>query len=381
MQLCYNPIVKAKGAEVRALANVAAGIASRTVPLFEFDRPSGKMPKYMVDSDTPRIAYLDRAIDLVAGLKWPSAVMVDTFQWPPDARVETGANVVSHVITSLRMRGIPVIPVVGYDRWSDVAYREAIRTVGLGPGGRAAIRLDTFAISDASEPEEFLRVVSDIVEEANIDPSTCSIIIDFADVSGDAESVIEIFDSSCQILELLEDFGFSHYSIVGCSLPDSIDKAVPERDADGTVLRKESIAWQMLRERYPETAIVCGDYCVRGPTTISAPVKHINGKIRYTVDRNYFVVRGHSRINDGGFMQMYDLARRLLASGNYLGPEFSWGDGEIMAAGHNNGEVGPAKWIAIDTNHHVTHVVHEVLQFEQALALRVDAPVRVVEMA
>lgn len=381
MQLCYSPIVKAKGAEIRALANVAAGIAARTTPLFEFDRPSGKIPKYMADSDTPRIAYLDKAIDLVAGLNWHSAVMVDTFQWPPGATVETGANVVSHVISSLRIRGIEVIPVVGYDRWSDVAYREAIKTVGFGPGGRAAIRLDTFAISDASEPDELLRVVSDIVEETNVDPSACSIIVDFADVSGDTESVVGIFEKSCQIVELLSDFGFSHYSVVGCSLPDSIDKAVPERDADGTVLRKESIAWQMLRERYPEIAIVCGDYCVRGPTTISAPVKHINGKIRYTVDRNYFVVRGHSRISDGGFEQMYDLARRLLSSENYLGPEFSWGDGQIMAASQNDGEVGPAKWIAIDTNHHVTHVVHEVLQFEQALALRVDGPVRVAEMA
>lgn len=370
MQLCYNPVVKAKTAEVTALGNLAGNIAGRVLPLFEVDRPPIKPPKYMTASQTPTITYLDRVVDLLGSLHWQGPVMVDTYQWPANAQVETGANVISYVVATLRGQGATVIPVVGYDRWENLEYREALKNLPLGPGGKVAIRLDTFAISDASEPELLQATVSDILETLAIQPSQCAIVIDFGDVSGATGSVIEIFDDSSRVINVLAGFGFEYFSVAGCSLPPSIDQAVPERDADAPVLRKEMVAWQMLREHYPDLVIVNSDYCVRGPTSTSAPVKHINGKIRYAVPRNHLVVRGHSRIIDGSFIQMYELAGRLVASGQFLGAEFSWGDGEVVLAADHEGGCGPTTWIAIDTNHHITHAVHEVLEFEGVLAAR-----------
>ena len=365
----YYPIVKAKAAELKALSHLTSSIASRTLPIFEIDRPAESWPKYMTRSDTPIEAYLDRIIDEIASIGWLGPIMVDTYQWPPDAQTESGPNVISYVVAALRARGMSVIPVMGYDRWEDAAYRLAARNLPHGPHGRVAIRLDVFGIADAAEPDRLREVMEDILDATSTDPSACTVLMDFGDVSGAQQSVVGIFDEASAVVDSLDDFGFRNYSIAGCSLPPSIDQAVPDRDADAAVPRKEMVAWQMLRRRYPDVKIADGDYCVRGPTTTNAPVKHINGKIRYAIDRNHFVVRGHSRMLDGGFGQMYGLAGRLIESGHYLGSEFSWGDEQVELASESEGSCAPAAWIANDTNHHITHAVHEVLEFEQAFAL------------
>jgi hypothetical protein len=370
----YTPFVKAKDAEAKALANLETGISRRIRPLFDVDKPpSGKTPKYMSESATPRIAYLERAIDIVASIGWGGSVMADTYQWQANAVVETGENVASFVVAALRSRGVDVIPVIGYDRWGDLEYREAIAHVPFGPGGRMSIRLDDFAISDAAEPGLLEETVTDILDVLGIDPARCAILIDFGDVSGGSNSVLDMSENAQRVIRCLADFGFEYFSVIGCSLPPSIDLAVPSRDTEAPVLRKEMVLWQMLRQEFPELAITSGDYCVRGPTSTSAPVKHINGKIRYTIPRNHFVVRGHSRVLDGNFDQMYDLAEKLMASGHFLGESFSWGDGELATASGGEGSCGLAAWIAIDTNHHITHVVHEVLEFERVLAARESA--------
>lgn len=371
MRPSYTPFVKTKAAETSALGSLEQEIVDRVLPIFEVDRPpAGKAPKYMSESRTPTIAYIDRALDLVGDLKWPGPIMVDTYQWLPDARVETGANVVSYVVSALRGRGATVIPVVGYDRWGHPEYREAMINLPLGPSGKAAIRLDHFAISDSVEPDLLRETVEEIVETLGLDPRQCAVLVDFGDVSGDSVSVLKMFEDFNRMADILSDFAFDYFAIAGCSLPPSIDLAVPTKDTDAPVLRKEMVVWQMLKDQNPDAAIVCSDYCVRGPTSTSAPVKHINGKIRYTIPRNHFVVRGHSRVIDGNFEQMYDLAERLVGSRHFLGENFSWGDAEIVRAADHDGGCGPTRWIEIDTSHHITHAVHEVLEFERVLVAR-----------
>lgn len=77
---------------------------------------------------------------------------------------------------------------------------------------------------------------------------------------------------------------------------------------------------------------------------------------------------------EGGF-QHCELARRLIRSGYYLYPGFSWGDNEIQRCA--NGEIGggATTWITIDTSHHLTYVVAEIAEFERSFAAQklVDA--------
>lgn len=65
---------------------------------------------------------------------------------------------------------------------------------------------------------------------------------------------------------------------------------------------------------------------------------------------------------------MYDLAKKLVESQHYLGPEFSWGDSQILQGSLGQGTPGNSTtWIAIDTNHHIAYVVAEVMEFEKSV--------------
>ena len=69
--------------------------------------------------------------------------------------------------------------------------------------------------------------------------------------------------------------------------------------------------------------------------------------------------------------QHWDLAQVVIDSGHYLGPDFSWGDNEILRCSKKEFPGGNAHtWIKIDTNHHLAYVVAEVSEFEHATAIR-----------
>ena len=130
------------------------------------------------------------------------------------------------------------------------------------------------------------------------------------------------------------------------------------------LLRKEMLTWQALRLSVPEVPRK-RRLCVRGPTTTEARSKYTNGKIRYTIKKQIFVVRGHAFTEDHSNAQMGGLAAAVVRSPHFLGENFSWGDGQIKLCSRQGAFGNPGTWIAIDTNHHLVFVVQEVDEFER----------------
>jgi hypothetical protein len=64
---------------------------------------------------------------------------------------------------------------------------------------------------------------------------------------------------------------------------------------------------------------------------------------------------------------MYGLAETVVRSEHFLGDGFSWGDSQIVLCSRQRALGNLGRWIAIDTNHHLTFVVHEVEEFEREL--------------
>jgi hypothetical protein len=124
----------------------------------------------------------------------------------------------------------------------------------------------------------------------------------------------------------------------------------------------------MLRMEFPDLNIVNGDYGLRGPTTTEIRSKYTNGKIRHTIEKQIFVVRGHPFLNDHSFVQMHELAERLTKSRHYLGDGFSWGDSQILLCSLGLAKGDLSHWIAVDTSHHLTFVVQEVEEFERVFS-------------
>jgi hypothetical protein len=361
-------ILKANKGELEALAHLDSRTAAKTIPLFEIGRLTEaiRQRKYIQQSRTPTITHLNRVLDAVGNVWSSRHAMVDGYHWSADASTENGEHVIAYMIARLRAKNVSVIPVLGYDRWGNAAYRFGLKAIPARDDGHFCLRLDSSAVEDAAEPELFQETIRDIVDALELDPSRCSVLLDFADISSGTTSIEALIQKSDNIIRHLEeDFGFSHYIIAGCSIPRSINLAIGTRDSAGMVLRKEMLAWQALRLSIPDVPLVSGDYGVRGPTTIEAPSKYTNGKIRYTTKKQTFVVRGHAFIEDHSNVQMSRLAKAVVKSPHFLGENFSWGDGQIKICSDRGAFGSPGTWIAIDTNHHLVFAVQEVEEFER----------------
>ena len=373
MSVAHTAILKANEGELKALANLDDSTFLRLLPLLEVgpltDAVRGR--RYMLANQAPNLTYLDRKLGRVGPVLVGRTTMVDGFQWAPDARVESGSHVIAYMISKLRSLGISVIPVVGYDRWESTEYRQGLKSVPPRDDGRFCIRFDTTAIDDVAEPEHFQTVVQDIIEELALDPTSCLALLDFADIFGANMPLEHLVSKATDMICQLEKWNFHHYAVAGCSLPGTINLAVAKPDSVGFVLRKEMLLWQALRTAFPLLRIGSGDYGVRGPTTSEAPSLYTNGKIRHTSDKQMLVVRGHPFRTDGGrFTQLHGLAAQVVASPHYLGEAFSWGDSQIMRCSQREILGAAGDWIAIDTNHHLTFVIQEAEQFEQAIVAK-----------
>lgn len=368
-------ILKANQGELEALRNLMTQTADRFTPLFEIGRITDaiRATKYMQNSRTPITTHLERKLGPIVEVWRTRDAMVDAYQWDPDARVETGEHLIPFIVRYLRSLGVAAIPVVGYDRWSDEAYRLGLQSIPTHVDKRFCLRLDSGALlEDVTDPEHFVGTVADIVDGLQLDPSRCSVIMDYADVSANVMSIERLIGSATDVVRQLQSFGFAYYVVAGCSMPKTIDLAVEDRDSTGMIMRKEMLVWQALKSSMPDLLVISGDYGVRGPTTSEAPSKHTNGKIRYTVPKQLFIARGHSIHSDGDARQMRELSATVIRSPHYLGPNFSWGDRRILSV---NGGAGPGStttWIAIDTNHHLTFVVQEVEEFERRVVVDAD---------
>jgi hypothetical protein len=367
----HTAILKANQGELTALRNLDASTARKITPMFEIGRvtESIRESKWYKNSPAPTIAYLDRVIGGI-GRSWLRSCMVDGYQWRADARTENGEHVIAYMVTQLRALEVPVIPVVGYDRWGNAEYRAGIQSIIPPDDGHYCLRLDSVAIEDSAEPDHFQETVSSIVEDLDLEPRKCSILLDFADISTNAASIESMAIQASRAINLLRPFGFRYYIVAGCSLPKTINLAVGGADSVGSVLRKEMLIWQMLRQDLPKVHIVSGDYGVRGPTTTEIRSSYTNGKIRHTIKNQTFVARGHAFKLDGNYTQMYGLSSTIIKSPHFLGEGFSWGNSQIVQSSRKAFLGSLSHWIAIDTNHHLTFVVQEVEEFERDFVLQ-----------
>lgn len=361
MNPIYFPILKAKDAEFDALGKASENVTKNMVPLFEVPRFKPGLKKYM-DNPHAKATFLSELSKKISVLRSGLYAMFDTYHWQnPGEKVETGEHHLSYLYNSLKSDGVNPVPVVGYDRWDDIEYRLALKSISKSHTGMFCIRLERFAFDDVGDPDHFHSRLSEILNFLELNPANCHVILDLEDLSSLA--IVDVFDKFDSLFSQITAYGFLSYSVAGCSLPNSIDKVIKDQDSCGYVVRGEMLLWKNARKHYPSFNIHFGDYGVRGPNTGETGYGNTNAKIRYTIDDNYFIVRGHVIRKPLGGFQHCSLAQNLLNSGHYLAG-FSWGDNEIKRCADGKIGGGSTTWIKIDTNHHVEYVVSEITEFE-----------------
>jgi hypothetical protein len=364
----YLPILKSLASEYEASKYMDAAYAEVIHPLFDvpvISENRQKTKKYQ-DSFTPKSDYLDEVAESIAKSWKGDVVLADAFNWVPDTTVETGEHVMAYLYAGLKAQGVTVAPVVGYDRWDDPFYQLAMRGLDLSGAPYVCFRLEDSAVEDAAEPDVFHDRMKEMLEDMQLSPAECAVLLDLSDLT--RKPLIDITSDATRVLELLGGYGFRYIATAGSSMPKSVDLAVKKKDSTAKVIRKEMLLWQALRTEFSDIPLVFGDYGVRGPGSNDAIRNpNANAKIRYTCDKAFLVSRGHS-VAEGWALQMPVVAAEIVNSKEFL-PNFSWGDRVI--ANCSNGlpvKNGHGKWIAYDTSHHLAFVVEEVREFERVLA-------------
>jgi hypothetical protein len=133
------------------------------------------------------------------------------------------------------------------------------------------------------------------------------------------------------------------------------------------------MTWQTLLSENQSLNITFADYGVRNPSSSDESMccPNANGKIRYTIDKQYFIARGYPLNTGLKGHQSHGLAQAVINSEHYLGSKFIWGDEQIFLYSNPEYKPGnPKTWITIDTNHHIETVVMEILEFSRQLATK-----------
>lgn len=385
MRVTYTPFLHAKDGEFAAVAATPADQRDLLLPLFELPPFTDKVRALVAYRHAPQpiAAYLQDKTGEVAQAFAGRPVMVDTNHWTETDTTETGELAVTYAIQALRDRGHPVVPVVGLLRFDESEeYRLALQSVAFEGEPTWALRLDASDMEDAADPDHFIERINGVLQGLGVMPKHMGVLMDFEDVSG--QPTDGIVTTAERVLQLLGPSGFQFFSLIGCSMPATINLAVKKHNSEGTVTRKEMLAWRRLRAAYPQLPLAFGDYGVRGPRSSDAPNPYTNGKIRYTIENQYFIVRGEPRKADDE--QMHTLAAKVAASAHYLGPDFSHGDRQLhlravrTMVGKRVLKLirpgGTTSWIEFDTSHHLAWLHRELLAAEHAIhAVPVDVAV------
>ena len=369
MEPFYVPILKAKQGEYDALYHLSNRASQYIIPWFDIPKIDERyVQRCKGRSEPPIETFLNDVASGIAKAWANKSIFLDLPRWRPDAQTENGEHVIPYLFNRLELHNVSVFPVVDYVRWSDHVYENAIQSIRFNTDHEFCLRLvmDADTIEEMNEPEYFIDQLVNIVESLGISYKETTVLLDYGDVSTQKHSVEKILENTKYAISLVGAHGFSNIMLAGCSLPSFINLAVKNQNDTGLVLRKEMMTWRTLLSE--NINIIFSDYGVRSPNSGDECTSRLgNGKIRYTIDNEYFIVRGYPLNHGLKGIQHHTLAQTVINSKYFSGENFSWGDRRILECSKGIFSGRPQDWIAIDTNHHIEAVLDEIIEFRRRL--------------
>ncbi|MBN3135804.1 beta family protein [Pectobacterium punjabense] len=366
----YVPILKAKPGEFSALEKLKPIYSQKITPFFEVPKFTKKTKElaYLRGSVQPKKDYLDKVANDITSSCTATSLFFDHFEWKPNEYIETGEHVYSYMFRKLCASGLKIYPVIGLDRWDDIDYQNVFRNLSTPEDTLYCLRIDSETIEDAYDEEHFIESIEKIIDALHLSCEQLIVLFDFGDVT--KKSIVSLLADMHHLLKVTAGFGFGASMLAGASFPTFVNEAVKHEDSTGYVERREMVVWKTLLEESTER-LIFADYGVRNPSAVDdVHSKHTNGKIRYTINNRYFVARGHSKQKGNKGDQIYDLAKVIVASPHYLGVGFSWGDEKIFDCTLKKFKGRAQDWISYDTNHHISYVVEEIVEFNRIKAAK-----------
>ncbi len=351
-RVVYVPALKAKRGEFTALAGLSSTAKRRILPLLDvlpapFDWNNSRPAKRLED-------HLDGVSAKILKC-WgrDQRLLVDLFDIPLEERTSARTHPVLHLFTGLHRIGVAAIPVTGLDR--DQPYEDAVKRAVGWANGAVGIRLLT---EDIALPGKSSLPLANLLSNLNAVPDRSVLILDFRGLAKD-----QVPDSSQRALASLRTAlrlaKWDATVVLASGMPDSLSHI--KAGTQTQVRRAELDLWQNVIAASPTTPLF-GDYGVVHPEFMEPRdprAMRPSAKIRYTVARDWYIVKGTNFRSDPG--QYRSLAARVEAHPAFCGQGYSWGDNYILRCQKKSGGAGNLEtWVRADTSHHVEYVARQI---------------------
>jgi Beta protein len=353
MRMYYCPVLKGKEGEFRAVKNLSPNMRNAIFPIFEIPPSESQFGDEIGvpigRKRTPK-EQIDHFVHGVSKCLASSAQFGVDLRFVDSASSIEGQTTAGYFFKTCIGLGLSPVPVVAFSHDSDIN-EDLVEVLQSFKG--LVVRVDRTLCGFPTAIETRLESLLQTARIANAD---IKIVLDFGDITrGDVQEIVEHCKAIQQECSFVDEVDCVVYTAT--SMPESVTLGMKAFEVD-SVPRIEWEAWTQISK---ETGFGYGDYGVSNSGYFDADFREISlaGKVRYTSDRDWLIVKGKKLENYG--KQFHELARIVCSHSCFKRTDYSWGDKQIVACAKRR--IGPGNltsWLAYTTNHHLTLVSRQL---------------------
>ena len=348
----YVPVMRAKPAELRALRALDSGTRSRISPLLECP------PRVLRGCDT--LARLESRLEHIAAhlADWSGrSVFVDCdmvrSSHPQAIELLVGR------IASLRTQPVTVISL---KTGLHSTYSRYVRSALSRHGAGLCLRISPEELKLSSINDRIRACLNAYAAR----PAITDLIID----RGGVDSGSVTYQEFAHYIPWIQSW--RTLTVLAGSFPEDLSRLAP-----GTTNRIQRFEWQQWQSlaSWPGRRPAFGDYAIQH-VVFREPVAvpNFSASVRYTIEDEYFVLRGEGVLNEDGpgYGQWNAWAALLIDRPEFFGTEFSAGDRYIAERATDWRKSGSAQsWLQAGFSHHLTTTALQVAgRLEEVRRLR-----------
>lgn len=337
----YFPVLLSKDGEIKAMQHLSQNVKDEICPVVEV------------------LANRTDAITASLSQHWSfndNQVILD-FSWFSNLNLQV--PLVKTFLEGLIANGTNVIPTVQHN--SPPTYILMVRNLIATHNLKICIRTS----NQSGGFVNFNQQVTDLVQQLNTVSTNTVLLLDLGYAQDNNYAMLATIAAvSIQALRP----GIRQWAtivVASSSFPEDLSRFVPPHRVY-RIQRYEWDIWQTLIANPTLAGIRYGDFGTKYPFYSEAPFAGTIS-VKYTVPTEFVIYRGELTENHvDGHGQYITHASRLIASRDYSGTGFSWGDSQIQIIGTQvmtdpKRKTGnPGTWVQISQNHHIT-LLHSLL--------------------
>jgi hypothetical protein len=281
----------------------------------------------------------------------------------PDEEGEAGSDYpLSVCFADVAARRQIAVPVTGLSR--SPTYQSSVSQIVAEQAHGIAIRLsaDDFEEDDNDNTGELEEALTALLGYCHVGVTDVDLIVDLGSVatSSSGAAVAQTHRSNIELLPWLDEW--RTLTVVSGAFPTKM--ADLNRGQWNNRGRHDWRGWRSLvtGRHQPRRLPSYGDYGIAHPGLPPSGRATILAQLRYTIEHSWLIWKGENVFTHAnGFEQFHAICANLVASGNFLGADFSYGDEEIAEKATTSGSPGNAEsWRRIGTNHHLEMVLDQI---------------------